>query len=353
MTSARENTPRADGYAMPAEWSLHEATWLSWPHQDGISFPGNYAKVLQVFAKIVDALAESEEVRINVLDNEEEKQVLSVLAGVRHDHVRFFHIPTNEPWCRDHGPMFLVSKKDSALAAVDWGYNAWGYKYPPFDLDDAVPGRIAQALGLKIYSPDMILEGGSIDVNGEGVLMTTESCLLHPNRNPEMKRKDIERNLRDYVGVTQVIWLGDGIVGDDTDGHIDDIARFVRPYHVLLAQEDDSEDENFAALRDNRERLENVRIHGKSLQIGYLPMPSQVIRDGMRLPASYANFYIANKTVLMPAFCDPSDKLASAILQKCFPDREVVAIDCRELIWGLGAFHCLTQQQPAVPTNGK
>ncbi len=349
--SARENTPLSDGFHMPAEWELHEATWLSWPHPDGISFPGIYSKILPIFAKIVDALADSEEVRINVNDNEEERKVLEVLSGVRHDHVRFFHVPTNEPWCRDHGPMFLVSKSEGKLAAVDWGYNAWGYKYPPFDLDDAVPGRLAEILGLKLYSPDMILEGGSIDVNGEGALMTTESCLLHPNRNPEMKRKDIEWNLREFIGAKQVIWLGDGIAGDDTDGHVDDIARFVGPRHVLLAREDDSEDENYTPLRDNRERLENIRIHGKPLTIDYLPMPAKLIREGMRLPASYANFYIANKVVLMPAFCDPSDKLAAAILQKCFPEREIVAIDSRDLVWGLGAFHCLTQQQPAAPTH--
>lgn len=346
--SARKKTPLTDGFYMPAEWSPHEATWISWPHPDGISFPGNLSKVLPVFARMVDALADSEEVRINVRDNEEEAEVRAALSGFRHDHIRFFHIPTNEPWCRDHGPMFVVSRKSGALAAVDWGYNAWGYKYPPYDLDDGVPGRIAKQLEIPLYTPDMILEGGSIDVNGEGVLMTTESCLLHPNRNPEMDRKSIERSLCDYVGVTQVIWLGDGIEGDDTDGHIDDIARFVAPRTVLLAMEDDADDENFRALRDNRERLEGVRIGGKPLSVNHLPMPSKIIREGMRLPASYANFYIANKVVLMPAFFDSADKLASAILQKHFPDREVIAIDCRDLIWGLGALHCLTQQQPAA-----
>ncbi len=333
---------------MPAEWEPHEATWLSWPKKDGISFPGTYEKIMPVFAKIVDSLAESEEVRINVADQAAEDFVRSVIKDVRHNHVRFFHIPTNEPWCRDHGPIFVVRDKAPKLAIVDWGYNAWGFKYPPFDLDDDVPIRISERLNLPIYSPDMILEGGSIDVNGEGALLTTTSCLLNPNRNPEMNQSQIESMLKANLGVKQILWLGDGIEGDDTDGHIDDICRFIGPQHVVLTLEEDYEDENYMALQDNLSRLTEQKVGGKSLKVTRLPMPSKLVRDGMRLPASFANFYIANKAVLVPSFSDPNDKLVKCILQSAFPDREIVQIDCRELIWGLGAFHCLTQQQPAV-----
>lgn len=335
---------------MPAEWEPHEATWISWPHADGISFPGIYEKVLPTFARMVDALAESEEVRINVRDQAEEDQVRHILQTTRsrHDHVRFFHVPTNEPWCRDHGPIFVTRKDAPKLAITDWGYNAWGYKYPPFDLDDAVPAKLSKMLDLPIFYADMILEGGAIDCNGEGALLTTTSCLLNPNRNPQLSQKQIEANLRDFLGVEQIIWLGDGIEGDDTDGHIDDLTRFVDPKTVVTVVEENEDDENFMPLADNLKRLENVKIGNEELYIYRLPMPSKIVRDGLRLPASYANFYIANKVVLMPAFADSNDNLARTVLQKCFPDREVLAIDCRQLIWGLGAFHCLTQQQPAV-----
>lgn len=341
-------TPLKLGYAMPAEWERHEATWMTWPHAGGISFPGQYDRVIPVFVRMVDALAGSEEVRINVNDRDQEREVLGLLRGVRHDHVRFFHIPSNEPWCRDHGPIFVRRDEDPRLAVIDWGYNAWGYKYPPFDLDDNIPTRVAELLGLPCFAPDMVLEGGSIDVNGNGLLMSTESCLLHPNRNPEMSRRGIERLLRDYLGVSKFIWLGDGIVGDDTDGHIDVIARFVNERTILAAVEDDPDDENHGALRDNLDRLDALRIPGHPLTVEPIPMPSKILRDGQRLPASYANFYIANTVVLMPSFADPNDKLMHAILRKHFPDREVIAIDSRDLVWGLGSFHCLTQQQPAV-----
>ena len=333
---------------MPAEWERHEATWLAWPHADGVSFPGAYDKVLPVFAKIVDALADSEEVRICVNDAAEERAALEILAPVRHDHVRFFHIPSNEPWCRDHGPIFVTRQQPPRLAAIDWGYNAWGFKYPPFDLDDAVPGRVASALDIPVYSPDMVLEGGSIDVNGAGLLLSTESCLLNPNRNPELSRKDIEKNLKHYLGGKRVIWLADGITGDDTDGHVDIVARFVSATTILAAVEEDVDDDNHDSLRGNIDRLEQLAIEEASLRVEPLPMPSKILKEGMRLPASYANFYIANTVVLMPSFSDPNDKLAHAILSRHFPDREVLMIDSVELVWGLGSFHCLTQQQPAV-----
>src|ERR1043166_3981977 len=222
-------TPAKLGYRMPAEWEAHEATWLSWPHRDGISFPDAYDSIPPVLAKMVDALADSEPVCINVRDADEENEARALLKKnrARADHVRFFHIPTNEPWCRDHGPIFLVRPEEPKLAVIDWDYNAWGWKYPPFDLDDEVPTRVAERLGLTVFRPGMVLEGGSIDVNGYGTLLTTRSCLLNPNRNPDLSKKQIEKMLCNFLGMKKILWLGDGIEGDDTDGHIDDLARFV------------------------------------------------------------------------------------------------------------------------------
>lgn len=343
--------PAAQGYRMPAEWEPHEATWLSWPRPEGISFPGCYDRIPPVLCKLVDALANSEEVRINVRDAAEEATVLGYLRthAARHDHVRFFHIPTNEPWCRDHGPIFLTREADPKRLILDWGYNAWGWKYPPFDLDDAVPTRIGEALGIPVAYPGMVLEGGSIDVNGHGTVLTTKSCLLNQNRNPDLTQKEIEKRLHDFLGVKKVLWLGDGIEGDDTDGHVDDITRFVARNVVVTAVEEDEDDANCAPLRDNLEALRGMTIeNGKPLEIHELPMPSRIIREGQRLPASYANFYIANNVVILPVFHECDDKWAAAVLERVLPGREIIGIDCRELIWGLGAFHCLTQQQPAI-----
>ncbi len=332
---------------MPAEWEPHEATWISWPRRDGISFLGCYDKVLPAFRKMVEALAESEEVRINVCDAAEEASVRKQLASVAPERLRFFHIPTNEPWCRDHGPVFVVN--DSKAAVVNWGFNAWGWKYTPFEQDDEVPGLVAEQLGLPIFEPGIVLEGGSIDVNGAGSLITTRSCLLNENRNAGLGEKEIEKILRDYLGVRSVLWLGEGIEGDDTDGHVDDLTRFVAKNVVVTVVEEDQDDPNYEPLQDNLAKLRAMdNADGDPLEVHALPMPSKIMRQGMRLPASYANFYIANKVVLMPAFADTADNWAVAVLQKAFPDRRVVPIDCRELIWGLGAFHCLTQQQPRV-----
>jgi agmatine deiminase len=337
---------------MPAEWEPHEATWLSWPHPEGISFPGIYEAIPPVLAKMVDALADSEKVFINVRDQEEEQTVRGHLkkANARCEHVRFFHIPTNEPWCRDHGPIFLVNGKGKPgdLSVVSWDYNAWGWKYPPFDLDDDVPTRVAEELKLPIFYPGMVLEGGSIDVNGSGALLTTKACLLNPNRNPTLTKKEIEQKLMEFLGVKKVLWLGDGIEGDDTDGHIDDLTRFVGRSTVVTVTEEDETDFNYLPLKENHERLKTMENeNGDPLEIHSLPMPRKIMRDGQRLPASYANFYIANQVVLLPTFSDANDKWAISVLETVFPTRKVVPIDCRELIWGLGAFHCLTQQQPA------
>jgi agmatine deiminase len=297
---------------------------------------------------MVEALIESENVCINVCNGAHEAEARQVLRGLSMERITFHRIPTNEPWCRDHGPIFLTRKKEPRLAIVDWDYNAWGNKYPPFNLDEVVPTRVAEIFGVPVFYPRMILEGGAIEVNGAGALLTTESCLLNRNRNPDFSRQAIERRLRDYLGVREILWLGDGIAGDDTDGHIDDLARFVSEGKVVTVIEDDGDDENFEPLQKNLTRLREMKIDNSKIDILTLPMPRKIVREDLRLPASYANFYVANRCVLVPTFADPADEAALSILQRCFPTRRVIGIDCRELIWGLGTFHCLTQQQPVV-----
>ena len=346
---ASDDRPAAQGYRMPAEWESHEATWLSWPRRDGISFPDAYDEVMPAIVQMVDALRESERVRINVLDLEHEQQVRAFLKDIDTSHVEYLHIPTNEPWCRDHGPIFVKRVGAPQLAVVDWNYNAWGGKYPPFDLDEVVPTKIAEHFHLPVYYPGLVMEGGSFDPNGTGSLLTTASCLLNPNRNPGKSKTEIEQSLCDYLGVTNILWLGEGIEGDDTDGHVDDISRFVARTTVVTAVETDPKDPNFEPLQANLALLETMKAEdGTPLEVRTLPMPPRVDREGRRLPASYANFYIANKVILLPVFCSPKDKQAYEILQSCFPERRIVPIDCTQLVWGLGAFHCLTQQQPAI-----
>jgi agmatine deiminase len=345
-------TPAQLGYRMPAEWEPHVATWLSWPRREGISFPDSFDRVLPTLRAMVEALIESENVCINVCSGAHEAEARQVLRGLSMERVTFYRIPTNEPWCRDHGPIFLTRKKEPGLAIVDWDYNAWGNKYPPFDLDEVVPTRVAEIFDVPLFYPRMILEGGAIEVNGAGALLTTESCLLNKNRNPDFSRQAIEKRLRDYLGVRQILWLGDGIAGDDTDGHIDDLTRFVSERKVVTVIEEDGDDENFEPLQENLARLREMKIGasrtGTKIDIVTLPMPRKIVREDLRLPASYANFYIGNRCVLVPTFADPADEIALSILRKCFPTRRVIGVDCRELIWGLGTFHCLTQQQPAV-----
>lgn len=333
---------------MPAEWEPHTATWLSWPRREGISFPESFDRVLPALRTMVEALIESEQVCINVCNGAHEAEAQSILRDLPMDRITFQRIPTDEPWCRDHGPIFLTRHRDPKLAVVDWDYNAWGNKYPPFSRDEVVPTRVAELLKVPVFYPRMILEGGSIEVNGTGVLLTTESCLLNKNRNPTLSRKEIEQRLRDYLGVRDILWLGDGIAGDDTDGHIDDLARFVSERTIVTVVEENRSDENYEPLQENLARLRQMKIGGRNIDIVTLPMPRKIVREGVRLPASYANFYIANSCVLVPTFADPADETALAILRGCFPSRRLIGIDCRELIWGLGTFHCLTQQQPAV-----
>src|SRR5438309_7127094 len=278
-------TPAALGYRMPAEWELHAATWLSWPRREGISFPESFDRVLPALRAMVEALNESEQVCINVCNGAHEAEAREVLRGLPVERISFHLVPTNEPWCRDHGPIFLKRDSDPKVAVVDWDYNAWGNKYPPFDLDEVVPTRVAELLKLPVFYPRMILEGGSIEVNGTGVLLTSESCLLNKNRNPNLTREEIEKRLRDFLGVREILWLGDGIEGDDTDGHIDDLARFVSETRVVTVVEENRDDANYEPLQDNLNRLS-----GFGLDIVILPMPKKIVREDLRLPASYANF---------------------------------------------------------------
>jgi agmatine deiminase len=364
VPSMASQTPAALGYRMPAEWEPHAATWLSWPRREGISFPDSFDRVMPALRAMVQALIESEQVCINVCDRAHEAEARAVLDGLPSEQITFYRIPTNEPWCRDHGPIFVTRDQtrlapepgntgrhegaQSPLAIVDWDYNAWGNKYPPFDLDEVAPTHVAKILDVPVFYPGMILEGGAIDVNGAGELLTTESCLLNKNRNPNLSRNQIEQRLRDYLGVRDILWLGDGIAGDDTDGHIDDLARFVSESTVVTIVEENRDDENYEPLQQNLAILEAMKIGGRAIEVITLPMPKKIVRDELRLPATYANFYIANSCVVVPTFADSADEVALSILRECFPNRHVIGIDCRELIWGLGAFHCLTQQQPKV-----
>jgi agmatine deiminase len=345
-------TPAARGFGMPAEWAPHRGTWLSWPHK-AESWPGRFGPVPGVFARIVAALVPHEEVHVNAGTAALEASARAALAahGVPDAGIFFHRHPTNDCWCRDHGPVYLQRARGGRREEMilDWGYNAWGGKYPPYDLDDAIPARVAAEYRTPVESPGIVLEGGSIDVNGEGTLLTTEQCLLNPNRNPGLGKADLERRLRDFLGVRHILWLGEGIEGDDTDGHVDDLTRFVDPRTVVTAVEDDPRDANFAPLRDNLERLRRMTDQdGRPLRIVELPMPPALYEQDQRLPASYANFYIANGVVLLPGYDPARDALARAALQPLFPGRAVVVIDCRDLVWGLGAIHCVTQQWPAL-----
>mgnify|MGYP001274493503 CR=1 FL=1 len=341
-------TPAALGYLFPPEWHRHTATWFSWPRPGGISFPDKYHTIPENLARIMREIAPRERVEINVPNGNYEYLVRRQLQeyGCPTGNVFFHHIKTNESWCRDHGPAFLLKGTKSAI--VDWRFNAWGGKYPPYDDDDAVPTRIAQELGLPVFCPDVVMEGGAVDFNGAGTVMTTTSCLLNKNRNPHLSKAEIEQYLKDYYGQNRVIWLSEGIAGDDTDGHIDDLARFINPTTIVTAVEEDPKDENYKVLRDNLKRLRKLRDQdGRHFIIVEIPMPGGVEHAGQRLPATYVNFYFVNGALLVPTYRHKTnDRRALKILQKHLPDRKVIGIDCVELIWGLGAIHCLTQQQP-------
>ncbi len=346
---ATTGTPKEQGYFFPAEFALHEATWLSWPHKEA-SWPGRLEMVYPAYSLFVKHLAESERVRINVTNEAMREDAVAHLlkAGVNLEKVRFYFHPTNDAWCRDHGPAFLVNKDASrGKAIVDWGYNAWGGKYPPYDLDDVIPTLVGSHLDLPVFHPGIVMEGGSVEFNGMGTVLTSTACLLNENRNPHLNQQQIEEYLVQYYGVEQVLWVDEGIVGDDTDGHIDDTIRFVNEDTVLTITEENVHDENYFLLQHNLKQLHQMRLlNGKQLNIIELPMPDPVVYENQRLPASYANFYIANNVVIVPTYrCDKDDK-ALLIIQEAFPGRKVEGIDSTDIIWGLGSFHCLSQQEP-------
>ena len=351
-------TPAARGFRLPAEWEWHEATWIAWPH-DRRDWPGKFAPIPWVYGEIVRKIAAGEVVRILVNSERHEAGARRLLARVGVDlaRVQFFPFPTNRGWTRDYGPIFVrrAGRRPQA-AIVRFRFNGWA-KYPNWQKDNAIPERAARALGCPVFpvqaeGREVVLEGGSIDVNGRGTLLTTEECLLDPCtqvRNPGLSRATIEATLARYLGVKTVLWLGKGIAGDDTHGHVDDVARFVGPRTVVLCREDNPHDPNYRPLRESLERLQGMRVEdGSRIEVVPLPMPTPVYLDRQRLPASYANFYIANAAVLAPTFNDPKDRLALGTLAELVTDRPVVGIHAVDLLWGLGTLHCLTQQQPAL-----
>ena len=334
---------------MPAEWEPQAAIWLSWPHNHA-TWPGQFRPIPGVFAKIVAAISRFEHVRINCATRLQARaKRLCAQAGADMALVTFYNHPTNDAWCRDHGPIFVKHARTGEVAVTDWVHNAWGGKYPPYNLDNKIPPSIAHALKMRRFENKMVLEGGSIDVNGRGLLLTSEQCLLNPNRNPHLTRAQIEQNLKDYLGVKQILWLGEGIVGDDTDGHIDDITRFFKADGFVTVVEPNERVPNHRLLADNLERLKGFRTPaGRKFDIVELPMPTPFGFRGQQVPASYANFIIINGAVLVPQFRQKRhDAEACAILGDCFKGREIIPIDCYHLIWGLGTLHCISQQQPA------
>ena len=344
-------TPQQLGYYFPAEFAPHFATWLSWPHKEE-SWPGKIQTIYPYYSRFVKELTLSEKVCINVNDVEMKKIAINCLQQAEIDpgKVEFFFHPTNDAWCRDHGPAFLINPAAvQKKVIVDWNYNAWGNKYPPFEKDDIVPTLIAKHYNIPVYHPGIVMEGGSVDFNGKGTLITSTCCLLNENRNPHLSREQIESYLRNYYGVDQVLWVEEGIVGDDTDGHIDDTVRFVNEDTVIAVVVEDQNKENFGLLQKNLQDLARMRLlNGKQLNIVELPMPDPVVYEGQVLPASYGNFYISNTTVIVPVFRSDKDDKAMQIIASCFPERKIVGIDSTDIIWGLGSFHCLSQQEPAV-----
>lgn len=345
--------PNLKGFRMPAEFEPHEATWLAWPHNPN-TWPDRVKFIPPIWIEMIKPLHVHETVHINVKDQEMEDQVRAMLR--RHDilnNVILHQFPTNDAWARDHGPIFVTKNGKGGkqeIKILDWIFNSWGEKYGPWELDDVIPQKAAEFLGMECIEPGIVLEGGSIDVNGKGTLLTTEQCLLNKNRNPHLIKAQIETYLKNFLGVTNILWLGEGIVGDDTDGHVDDITRFVSTDTIVTVVEEDPQDENYPMLQDNLKRLQSMKDQdGKPFNIVTIPMPGVVEYDGQRLPASYANFYIANGVVLVPVYGHPTnDQKTLDILQKLFPTRRVIGINCREMVWGLGAIHCVTQQQPKI-----
>jgi agmatine deiminase len=346
-TSERTETPAALGYFMPPEWHRHAATWLTWP-KDPLTWPERVPQAEAAYLQIMCALAPHERINLLVDDEATEAAVRARCKFPHAENIVFIQQPTVDSWIRDYGPNFIVDD-EGRIAYNHWVFNAWGDKYEELKRDSAIPARLEALLGVPRFAPGIVLEGGAIDVNGAGVVLTTEQCLLNPNRNSHLTRAEIEQYLQDYLGVEKVLWLGEGIVGDDTDGHVDDIARFVAPDTIVCALEDDPADANYALLRDNYARLQSMTdARGRAFEIVTLPMPGAVFGRAARLPASYANFYVANGVVLLPVFGHANDARAIETLQNVFTTRAVVPVNAQDLVWGMGTIHCLTQQQPAA-----
>ncbi|HEY0430790.1 MAG TPA: agmatine deiminase family protein [Pyrinomonadaceae bacterium] len=355
-----KDTPNALGYIMPAEWERHEATWLAWPHKLS-DWPGKIAPIPWVYGEIIRKIVRSEVVRLLVNSKSHELKVRRLLTrvGIDLSRIEFLRFPTNRSWMRDLGPLFVKQRRaKTGPAIVDLHFNGWA-KYKDWHKDSTIPTKAARALNCRLFDARVeghpfVLEGGSIDVNGAGTVLSTEECLLDPKiqvRNPSLSQKDIEAGMLNHLGAKNVIWLGKGIAGDDTHGHIDDFCRFVRRQTVVLCRETNSNDSNYNVLEENYERLQTARLEdGSGVEVVNLPMPAPLYLNGQRMPASYANFYICNDLVLVPTFNDPQDRIALGIMAELFPDREVVGIHAVDLVWGLGTIHCLTQQQPATNT---
>ena len=350
MILPESKTPAELGYHFPAAWEKHAGTWLSYPHNEA-SWPGKIHTIFPFYHQFIRHLAQGEKVNINVTDRGMYNTVKAALEqyGVNMANLAFHIFPTNDAWCRDHGPSFVVNPEaEYPKAIVHWKYNGWGGKYPA-ELDTTIPSRIGEKFGLPVFHPGIVMEGGAVDLNGKGTLITTASCLLNPNRNPGLSQPEIEKFLVHYYGVEQVLWLGDGIEGDDTDGHVDDLTRFVNEDTVVSMVEHKKSDANYLPLKNNLKKLNSSRlINGRQLNVVELPMPRPLYFEGQRLPVSYANFYIANAGVMVPLFNCRQDQVAMDILSGCFKDRPVIGIDSVEIIWGLGSWHCLSQQEPEV-----
>lgn len=345
MTNAY--TPKQLGFSFPAEWHKHKATWLSYPHNEN-SWPGKIETIYPSYNLFIKELAQVEQVHINILDENQKAWAENELKKIscNMSNVFFHSFKTNDAWIRDHGPAFVLNGKEKAI--VNWNYNAWGGKYPA-ELDNLIPEQIADCLDLSSFEPGIVMEGGSVDFNGVGDLLTTEACLLNENRNPELSREEIEDKLREFYGVENILWLKDGIDGDDTDGHVDDLTRFVNEDTVVTMVEPDKNDDNYEVLKENLDLLSKMRLNnGKQVNVVELVMPARVEYDEQRLPASYANFYIANDKVIMPLYKCDQDEKAFLTLESVFKDRKIVGIDSTDIIWGLGSFHCLSQQEPEI-----
>ncbi len=344
-------TPKQQGFFFPAEWHPHVATWLTFPHNDHSWQGDKLVKMYPQYFQFIKAISKGEKVCLNV-DNEQLSQfILGQLSlyNIDKSQIEILINPTNDAWCRDHGPAFLVNPETKKRMIINWGHNAWGGKYPPFDDDNSLPIKIAEYLGLEYVTPNIIMEGGSVDFNGKGTVLTSRSCLLNPNRNPHLNQAQIEEYLFNYYGLEQILWVNDGIVGDDTDGHIDDTARFVNEDTVVAAVEYNKNDENYKVLNENLKLMKQMRLlNGKQLNVIELPMPSPVVIDDFRTPGSYANFLICNAGVIVPTYRCKNDDIALDILSQVFKGREVIGLEATNIIWGQGSFHCLSQQEPMV-----